>query len=112
MPSHGPHPVSRPLATCWGGVAGGADQAKASGKPDNVIDKMVEGRLRKFYEEVVLLEQPFIMDTDKKVKDIVSDASKELGSPVQISGYVVFKLGEGIQKKEDDFASEVSNLAK
>ena len=88
------------------------DQAKASGKPDAVIEKMVEGRLRKYYEEVVLLEQPFIMDPDKKVKDIVADAEKSLGTPVSLSGYVVFKLGEGIEKKDDDFASEVSNLAK
>ncbi len=89
-----------------------AEQAKSSGKPENVVEKMLEGRLRKFYEEVVLLEQPFIMDSDKKVKDVVSDASKTLGSEVKISGYVVFKLGDGIEKKEDDFASEVSNLAK
>lgn len=88
------------------------DQAKASGKPEAVIEKMVEGRLRKFYEEVVLLEQPFIMDTDKKIKDILFDAAKALGTPVSLSGYVAYKLGEGIEKKEDDFASEVSNLAK
>lgn len=88
------------------------EQAKSSGKPESVIEKMVEGRLRKFYEEVVLLEQPFIMDNDKKVKDIISDTAKTLGSDVTVSGYVVFKLGEGIEKKEDDFASEVSNLAK
>lgn len=88
------------------------EQAKASGKPDNVIEKMVEGRLRKFYEEVVLLEQPFIMDSDKKVKDIVADTAKELGSEIKVSGYIAFKLGDGIEKKEDDFASEVSNLAK
>lgn len=88
------------------------DQAKTSGKPDAVIEKMVEGRLRKFYEEVVLLEQPFIMDTDKKIKDILSDTSKALGAPISLSGYVAYKLGEGIEKKEDDFASEVSNLAK
>ena len=88
------------------------DQARSSGKPDAVIEKMIAGRLRKFYEEVVLLEQSFIMDPDKKVKDVVSDVAKELGTEIHFSAYACFKLGEGIEKKEDDFASEVSSLAK
>ena len=87
------------------------DQAKASGKPDNIIEKMVEGRLRKFYEEVVLNEQVFVIDTDKKVKDFVAAAAEELGAPVAIAGFVKFVLGEGIEKQETDLAAEVAQLA-
>lgn len=85
-----------------------AEQAKASGKPENIIEKMVEGRVRKFYDEVVLEEQAYIMDPDKKVKQVVADAAKELGADIKISDYVCFKLGEGLQKKEEDFAAEVA----
>lgn len=86
-----------------------AEQAKASGKPENIIEKMVEGRVRKYYEEVVLEEQAFIMDPDKKIKQVVADAAKELGADIKLSGYVRFKLGEGLQKKEEDFAAEVAS---
>lgn len=85
-----------------------AEQAKASGKPANIIEKMVEGRIRKFYEEVVLEEQAFIMDPDKKIKDIVADAAKECGSDIKLTDFVFFKLGDGLQKKEEDFAAEVA----
>ena len=85
-----------------------SEQAKASGKPDHIIEKMVEGRIRKFYEEVVLLEQAYIMDPDKKVKDIINEASKELAAPVHLKAYVRFALGEGIEKKQEDFAAEVN----
>ena len=85
-----------------------SEQAAASGKPANIIEKMVEGRIRKYYEEVVLEEQAYIMDPDKKVKDIIANAEKELGAPVKLAGYVCFKLGEGLQKKEEDFAAEVA----
>lgn len=84
-----------------------AEQAAASGKPANIIEKMVEGRVRKFYEEVVLLEQNFIMDPDKKVKDVIADAVKECGTDIALTDYVFFKLGDGLQKKEEDFAAEV-----
>lgn len=88
-------------------------QAAASGKPANIIEKMIEGRIRKFYEEVVLEEQAFVMDPDKKVKEVVAEASKELGAPVKISDFVLFKLGDGLQKKEENFAAEVqAQLAK
>lgn len=87
------------------------DQAKASGKPDNIIEKMVEGRLRKFYEEVVLNEQLFVIDTDKKVKDFVAAEAEALGAPVAIAGFVKFVLGEGIEKEEADLAGEVAQLA-
>lgn len=85
-----------------------AEQAKASGKPANIIEKMVEGRIRKFYEEVVLEEQAFIMDPDKKIKDIVADAAKECGADIKLTDFAFFKLGDGLQKKEEDFAAEVA----
>jgi elongation factor Ts len=87
------------------------DQAKASGKPDSIIEKMVEGRLRKFYEEVVLNEQMFVIDTDKKVKDFVAEQAEGLGAPVAIAGFVKFVLGEGVEKEETDLAAEVAQLA-
>lgn len=85
-----------------------SEQAKASGKPEAIIEKMVEGRIRKYYEEAVLMEQAYIMDPDKKVKDILADASKNLGTPVELTGYVRYALGEGIEKKNEDFAAEVN----
>ncbi len=87
------------------------DQAKASGKPDNIIDKMVEGRLRKFYQEVVLLEQAFVIDPDITVGKAVENAATEIGKPVEITGFVRFALGEGIEKQEADFAAEVAATA-
>lgn len=69
------------------------EQARASGKPENVIEKMIEGRIRKFYEEVVLLEQAFVINPDKKVSEVVSDLSKELGCQLKLSGYLRFGLG-------------------
>lgn len=84
------------------------DQAIASGKPAEFVDKMVEGRLRKFYEEVVLEEQVFVIDGKTRIKDIVSLAGKELGQPLKLVGFVRFALGEGIEKAESDFAAEVA----
>lgn len=85
-----------------------AEQAAASGKPANIIEKMVEGRVRKFYEEVVLEEQAFIMDPDKKVKDVVAQAAKDTGADVKLVDFAFFKLGDGLQKKEEDFSAEVA----
>ncbi len=85
-----------------------SEQAKASGKPANIIEKMVEGRVKKYYDEVVLEEQAYIMDPDKKVKDVIADAAKELGADIKLKEYVCFRLGEGLQKKEEDFAAEVA----
>lgn len=85
-----------------------AEQAAASGKPANIIEKMVEGRIRKYYDEVVLEEQLFIMDTEKKVKDVIKNAEKEVGAPIELKEFVMFKLGEGIEKKTEDFAAEVA----
>ncbi|HEX4508003.1 MAG TPA: translation elongation factor Ts [Alphaproteobacteria bacterium] len=88
------------------------DQAKASGKPEAIIEKMVEGRLRKYYEEVVLLEQVYVIDGETKVAKVVENAAKDVGAPVQLTGFVRFALGEGIEKPEgDDFAAEVAKMA-
>jgi elongation factor Ts len=88
------------------------DQARASGKPENIIEKMVEGRLRKYYEEVVLLEQVYVIDGETKVSKVVEAAAKDVGAPVTLTGFVRFALGEGIDKGEsDDFAAEVAKLS-
>ncbi len=84
------------------------DQAKASGKPDNIIEKMVEGRLRKYYEEVALMEQIFVVDNETKIAKVVENAAKEMGVPVALTGFVRYELGEGIEKSEADFAAEVA----
>ncbi len=88
-----------------------ADQARASGKPEDIIAKMVDGRLRKYYEEVVLMEQVFVVDGESKIKDVVANAAKTLGVPVTLSGFVRYQLGEGIEKAETDFAAEVAQMA-
>ena len=85
-----------------------SDQARASGKPEAIIEKMVEGRLRKYYEEVVLLEQVFVIDGETRVKKAVENAAKDIGAPVTVTGFQRFTLGEGIDKGESDFASEVA----
>lgn len=83
------------------------EQANASGRPKDVIAKMIEGRIKKYYEEVVLTEQPYIMDGKTKVSDMLKNASKECGHEIEIESFVKFVLGEGIEKEEKDFASEV-----
>ena len=72
------------------------------------VEKMVEGRVKKYYDEVVLEEQAYIMDPDKKVKDVIAEAAKELGTDIKLKEFVCFRLGEGLQKKEEDFAAEVA----
>lgn len=88
-----------------------SEQARASGKPEDVIAKMVEGRLRKFYEEVCLLDQVFVVDGDRRVSEVISQLGKELGAPVALKGFVRFVLGEGVEKQEIDFAAEVAAVA-
>ncbi|MEQ8357799.1 MAG: translation elongation factor Ts [Kiloniellaceae bacterium] len=85
-----------------------SEQARASGKPEEIIAKMVEGRLRKFYEEVCLLEQVFVIDGENKVGKVLETAAKDLGAPVAIAGFVRFQLGEGVERDEQDFAAEVA----
>lgn len=84
------------------------EQALASGKPAEFVDQMVEGRLRKFYEEAVLEEQVFVIDGKARVKEVVSTASKEHGQPLKLAGFVRYALGEGIEKDKADFAAEVA----
>ena len=87
-----------------------SEQAAASGKPPGVVEKMVEGRIRKFYEEVVLLKQSFVMEPDLTVEQFVQKAAKEMGHPVTVTGFVRLALGEGVDKKVDDFAAEVAAM--
>ncbi len=89
-----------------------SDQARQSGKPENIIEKMVEGRLRKFFEEVVLLKQAFVMNPDLTVEKALAEAEKEIGAPAKIVGFVRFALGEGVEREETDFAAEVAAAAK
>ncbi|MEA2782251.1 MAG: elongation factor Ts [Rhodospirillaceae bacterium] len=85
-----------------------AEQARASGKPEEIIGKMVEGRLRKFYDEVVLLEQTYVIDGESKVKAAVAAAAKDAGAPIEVTGFYRMALGEGIQREQKDFAAEVA----
>jgi elongation factor Ts len=89
-----------------------ADQARASGKPDNIIEKMVEGRMQKFYEESVLLEQIFVIDGETRIKDVVANAKAEAGAEVTLDGFIRLELGEGVEKEEEDFAAEVAAMNK
>ena len=89
-----------------------AEQARQSGKPEAIIEKMVEGRLRKFYEEVVLLKQAFVLNPDLTVEKALKEAEKEIGAPAKITGFVRFALGEGIDKGTTDFAAEVAAAVK
>ena len=89
-----------------------AEQAAQSGKPPAVVEKMVEGRIRKFLEEVVLLKQAFVMNPDQTVEQLVADTAKQLGSSVAVKGFVRLALGEGVEKPpEPDFAAEVAALS-
>jgi elongation factor Ts len=84
------------------------DQAKASGRPPEIIEKMVTGRLQKFYQEVVLLEQTFVIDNESKVAKVIESAAKDAGTPIEMVGFKRFNLGEGIEREEADFAAEVA----
>ena len=84
------------------------EQAQASGKPDSVVERMVEGRLRKFYEEFALLEQVFVVDQETKISKVVEQASKAAGAPIRVESFARFALGEGIERPPTDFAAEVA----
>jgi len=88
-----------------------AEQARASGRPEEIINKMVEGRLRKFFEEVVLLDQTFVIDGESKVGQAIAETAKDIGTEVNITGFLRFALGEGVERKEEDFAAEVAAAA-
>ena len=88
-----------------------SEQAAASGKPPGVVEKMVEGRIRKFYEEVVLMKQNFVMEPELTVEAYVARAAKEMGCEIKITGFVRLALGEGVEKgPTQDFAAEVASL--
>ena len=88
-----------------------AAKQREAGKKEEMIPKIVEGGIRKFYEEVVLLHQPFVIDGKTKISDVLKAAEKEAGAPIALSGYVRFALGEGIEKEASDFAAEVAKAA-
>jgi len=88
------------------------EQALESGKPIGVVEKIIEGRIRKWQEEVVLLKQPFVMDPDKTIEQLIAETAKQSGSPVVLKAFVRFALGEGVDKGESlDFAAEVASMA-
>lgn len=89
-----------------------ADKAKASGKPANVIEKIVESGLKTYYKEVTLLEQPFVHDPSKSVAQALKEAEGAAGGPIRVAGFVRYALGEGVEKQEQDFAAEVAAAAK
>lgn len=82
-------------------------QALNEGKPEKIVDKMVEGRINKYFKEVCLLEQPFVKDQDKNVQDLVNEKIVEIGEKISIRRFARFAMGEGLQKREDDFVDEV-----
>jgi elongation factor Ts len=89
-----------------------ADIARQSGKPENVIEKMVEGRMRKFYEESVLTSQIFVIDGETPVARVIENAPKDLGTPVKVVAFARFAVGEGVEKAPtQDFAAEVASMA-
>jgi len=87
------------------------DQALESGKPIGVVEKMIEGRIRKWQEEVVLLKQPFVMNPDQTIEQLIAETSKTTGAPLAVKAFVRFQLGEGVEKKVDDFAAEVASMS-
>ena len=87
------------------------EQAKDSGKPDNIIEKMVDGRMHKFYQEVVLMSQSFVINPDLTVEKALKEAEDSVGAPIKLAAFERFALGEGIEKKEEDFAAEVAAAA-
>ena len=88
-----------------------AEIARQSGKPESVIEKMMEGRMRKFYEESVLMNQVFVIDGETPISKVVEKASKELGAAIEIEGFVRYQVGEGIEKVTSDFADEVKAMS-
>jgi elongation factor Ts len=87
------------------------EQAIESGKPPEIAEKMVEGRMRKYFEEVCLLSQTFVIDGESKVADAIKAAEAGVGAPIKMTGFIRYGLGEGIEKAEDDFAAEVAAVA-
>ena len=87
------------------------DKARESGKPENIIEKMIVGRMRKYLEEVVLTHQTFVIDGETKISDVIANAAKAAGTEIELVSYIRLELGEGIEKKEEDFAAEVAAVS-
>ncbi|MGB0720075.1 MAG: translation elongation factor Ts [Bdellovibrionales bacterium] len=87
------------------------EQAKEEGKPQEIAEKMVEGRMRKYYEEVCLLDQKFVIDGETKIADVIANAAKEAGAEIKLTAYARYQLGEGIERESEDFAAEVAKVA-
>ena len=88
-------------------------QALNEGKPEKIVERMVEGRIEKYYKEVCLMEQPFVKDPDKTIRDLISEATVAIGEKISIRRFVRYERGEGIEKRKDDFAAEIAaNLEK
>jgi elongation factor Ts len=87
------------------------DQALASGKPANVVERIVTGKMEKYYSEFVLLEQPFVKNPDQTVAQLIAERVAKIGENIQVRRFARFKLGEGIEKRQDDFAAEVAAQA-
>ncbi len=84
------------------------EQALNEGKPEHIVEKMVEGRLNRFYEQIVLVDQPFIKDGDVKVQDLINDLTSRIGEKISIRRFVRYEVGEGMEKRQEDFAEEVA----
>ena len=89
-----------------------AEQARNEGKPEKIIEKMVAGRLEKYYKEVCLMEQPFVKDPDKTISDLITESIAKIGENISIRRFTRYQLGEGIEKKEENFAEEVMSFVK
>lgn len=87
-------------------------QALNEGKPEKIIEKMVEGRIEKYYKEVCLLDQPFVKDPDQTIKELVTASIAKIGENISVRRFARFQLGEGIEKRQDDFAAEVMSFVK
>ena len=85
--------------------------AHGSAKPEEIAQKMVEGRMRKYFEEICLLDQKSVIDGETKIADVVANAAKDAGADIKLTDYARFQLGEGIEKEEEDFAAEVAKVA-
>ena len=86
------------------------EQARESGKPENIIEKMIVGRMNKFYQEVVFTEQTFVIDGETKIKKVIENAAKEVSTDIKLIGYCRLEVGDGIAREEDDFAAEVAAM--
>jgi len=88
------------------------NDAKNANKPDAIIEKMVSGRIGKYYEQNCLMQQEYVKDSSMSVEKFVAKTAADLGGSIKVKSYIRFEKGEGLQKREDDFAAEVANMAK